>query len=119
MVEQGWDAIPNGGSRWIAARLGRSPSQHPGCVAVVGPIYNWALMMQPAECSMDDMQVAWRTQYFQIASAPAPTNWKLVKGPAGAIPRSVLHLGWKCSSCYSVQTRIGEVLDLRATAPCV
>eukprot|EP00959_Pyramimonas_sp_CCMP1952_P143487 3003850-Pyramimonas_sp.AAC.1 len=61
-------------------------------------------MMQSAESSMDDMQVAWRTQYLQIASAPAPTNWKLVKGPAGAFSRS---------------TRTGDVLDLRATAPSV
>eukprot|EP00959_Pyramimonas_sp_CCMP1952_P282843 5912495-Pyramimonas_sp.AAC.1 len=47
-------------------------------------------------------QAAWRTQYFQIAYAPAPMNWKLVKGPAGAFSRSVL-----------------GVLDLRVTAPSV
>eukprot|EP00959_Pyramimonas_sp_CCMP1952_P002889 59714-Pyramimonas_sp.AAC.1 len=64
-------------------------------------------MMQSEECSIDAMQVAWRTQYFQIASAPAHTSWKLVKGPAGAFSRLVLHLGWKCSSCYSVLTRTG------------
>eukprot|EP00959_Pyramimonas_sp_CCMP1952_P032879 689339-Pyramimonas_sp.AAC.1 len=88
MVKHGWDAIPSGGSRWIAARLDRSPSQHPECVAVVGPIDNWALMMQSDECSLDATQAAWRTQYFQIASAPALTSWKLVKEPAGAFSRS-------------------------------
>eukprot|EP00959_Pyramimonas_sp_CCMP1952_P150868 3157307-Pyramimonas_sp.AAC.1 len=65
------------------------------------------------------MQVAWGAQYFQNASAPAPTSWKLVKGPAGAFSRSVLRLGWKCSPSYSVLTRNGDLLDLRVTAPSV
>ena len=70
LVKHGWNAIPKGSSHWIASRMDRSPDSYPACVAVVGPIHNWALMIQAGEVSRDVLQSAWRSQYMRVASEP-------------------------------------------------
>ena len=118
LVKHGWASIPRGGSHWIASQLDVNPASHPACVAVVGPIHNWACMAHAGEVPHHVMQRAWQTQFLKVTAA-GRRNWSQVIGPAGALARSMQHLGWIGSSAFAVRTRSGEILDLRDTSPSV
>eukprot|EP00959_Pyramimonas_sp_CCMP1952_P056848 1187081-Pyramimonas_sp.AAC.1 len=117
LAKLGWSAIPSGASHWIASMLEDGFESQPATMAIVGPVFNWALMIQSGEVDHSTLQTAWRSQFWKVASVDLRVSWKLVAGPAGAFARSVTHLGWTVSSAFCVRTRAGVTLDLREVAP--
>ena len=89
----------------------------PATLAIVGPVFNWALLIQSGDVDHFTLQTAWRSQYWKVPSVDWQESWKLVAGPAGAFARSVTFLGWTVSSAFRVRTRAGITMDLREVAP--